>query len=284
MTDSSARIERDTFGSIEVPADRLWGAQTQRSLQYFRISTEKMPAALILALVLVKSAARAVNARARRAAARQGATRSSPPPTRCSPASTTASFRSPSGRPGGTQTNMNVNEVIANRASELLGGPRGEGRLVHPNDDVNRGQSSNDVVPDGDARRRRRARHATLLPALDALRATLEAKAARSPTSSRSAARTCRTRRRSRSARSSPAMWRSSSTRAAHIEATLPHLLRARARRHGGRHRAQRAPGVRRSASRPSSPRAPGLPFVTRAEQVRGARRARRARATRTAR
>ncbi|MBU6488252.1 MAG: class II fumarate hydratase [Burkholderiales bacterium] len=170
------RIERDTFGEIAVPAARLWGAQTQRSLQNFKISTEKQPPELVTALALVKRAAAEVNlelgvlpadkARAIMQAADEiidGRHAGEFP---------LAVWQTGSG----TQTNMNLNEVIANRASELLGGERGEARKVHPNDDVNRGQSSNDVFPT--------AMHVAaasgivkhLLPALATLRATLEAK------------------------------------------------------------------------------------------------------------
>ena len=95
----------------------------------------------------------------------------------------------------GTQSNMNMNEVLANRASELLGGERGEARKVHPNDHVNRGQSSNDTFPTAMRGRRRQVEH-HLLPSLKALRATLAPRAPSSTTSSRSAAPTCRTPRR----------------------------------------------------------------------------------------
>ena len=141
------RIEKDTFGPIEVPADRLWGAQTQRSLHHFKISEERMQRGLIYALALVKKAAALVNvdlgvldkekARAIVAAADEvlaGKHDDEFPLVVWQTGS-------------GTQTNMNVNEVLANRASEILGGERGEKRKVHPNDDVNRGQSSNDVFP-----------------------------------------------------------------------------------------------------------------------------------------
>src|SRR5882762_9042188 len=121
------RTEKDTFGPIEVPADKLWGAQTQRSLTNFKISGERMPVALIRAMATVKKAAALVN---------------------LDLGTLDDEFPLVVWQTGsGTQTNMNVNEVLANRASELLGGERGEGRLVHPNDDVNRGQSSNDVFP-----------------------------------------------------------------------------------------------------------------------------------------
>src|SRR2546422_1384945 len=144
MTAASVRIERDTFGPIEVPADRLWGAQTQRSLEHFRISTEKMPAALIRALLIVKRSAARVNVALGVLDAKKAE------------AIIAAADEALAGRHGdefplavwqtgsGTQTHMNVNEVLANRASEMLGGPRGEARLGHPNDDGNCGQASND--------------------------------------------------------------------------------------------------------------------------------------------
>jgi fumarate hydratase class II len=177
MTKLSVRVERDTFGPIEVPADRLWGAQTQRSLLHFRISTEKMPTALIRALLIVKRSAARVNADLGLL------------PARIADAIVAAAGEALAGvhaaefplavwqTGSGTQTNMNVNEVLANRASEMLGGPRGEGRLVHPNDDVNRGQSSNDVFPTAMNVAAGETVTRDLLPALDALRATLNDKA-----------------------------------------------------------------------------------------------------------
>src|SRR5262249_48605902 len=144
---ANTRTEKDTFGPIEVPADRLWGAQTQRSLLHFRISGEKMPPALIHALAQVKKASALVNMELGVLDAKKGG------------AIVAAADEVLSGRHdgefplviwqtgSGTQSNMNMNEVLANRASEILGGPRGEERLVHPNDDVNKGQSSNDVFP-----------------------------------------------------------------------------------------------------------------------------------------
>jgi fumarate hydratase class II len=178
MPGESRRIERDSFGPIEVPADRLWGAQTQRSLHHFRISTEKMPEALIRALVIIKRSAARVNAelgtlKAPLADAIVGA------------ADEVLSGRHAGEFPlaiwqtgSGTQTNMNVNEVLANRASEILGGVRGEGRRVHPNDDVNRGQSSNDVFPTAmNVAAAETVAHG-LLPAITELHDTLAAKAA----------------------------------------------------------------------------------------------------------
>ncbi|QSQ12964.1 class II fumarate hydratase [Myxococcus landrumensis] len=147
MSTRNVRIEKDTFGPIEVPADRLWGAQTQRSLENFAISTERMPPALIRALVLVKKAAARVNvengtlAKDKGDAIVQAA-------DEVLAGKHDAEFPLSVWQTGsGTQTNMNTNEVLANRASELLGGERGEGRKVHANDDVNKGQSSNDVFP-----------------------------------------------------------------------------------------------------------------------------------------
>jgi len=141
------RIEKDSMGPIEVPADKLWGAQTQRSLEHFRISTEKMPVALIDALAITKRAAAVVNQQLGLL------------PEQRSQAIIQAADEVLDGKHAtefplaiwqtgsGTQTNMNMNEVLANRASEILGGERGMQRLVHPNDDVNKSQSSNDVFP-----------------------------------------------------------------------------------------------------------------------------------------
>jgi fumarate hydratase class II len=174
----STRTERDSFGPLEVPEDRLWGAQTQRSLGNFRISGERMPAELIRALVLVKKATALVNMELGLLDEKKGR------------AIVQAADEVLQGKHdlefpltvwqtgSGTQTNMNVNEVLANRASEILGGPRGDARLVHPNDDVNKGQSTNDAFPTAihvavvDGLRRR------VVPALGALRDVLRAKAA----------------------------------------------------------------------------------------------------------
>ncbi|XXN64846.1 class II fumarate hydratase [Enterobacter ludwigii] len=141
------RIEKDSMGPIEVPADKLWGAQTQRSLEHFKISTEKMPVALVHALALTKRAAAQVNQDlgllpADRAQAILNAA-DEVLADKHSDEFPLAIWQTGSG----TQTNMNMNEVLANRASEILGGERGMARLVHPNDDVNKSQSSNDVFP-----------------------------------------------------------------------------------------------------------------------------------------
>ncbi|KXB29827.1 class II fumarate hydratase [Dechloromonas denitrificans] len=141
------RPEKDAFGEISVPADRLWGAQTQRSLEHFAISSERMPDELIQALAEVKLACARVNQELGLL------------PAAKAEAIVTAAEEVAEGRHAdefplvvwqtgsGTQTNMNLNEVLANRASELLGGERGSQRLVHPNDEVNLGQSSNDIFP-----------------------------------------------------------------------------------------------------------------------------------------
>ena len=171
------RMERDTFGEIAVPSARLWGAQTQRSLLNFKISTEKQSPELITALATIKRAAAEVNldlgvlpedkARAIMQAADE-----------VIDGKHAGEFPLAVWQTGsGTQTNMNLNEVIANRASELLGGERGEGRKVHPNDDVNRGQSSNDVFPTAMHVAAAYAIVKHLLPALATLRDTLSAKA-----------------------------------------------------------------------------------------------------------
>ena len=172
------RIERDSFGAIEVPAAHLWGAQTQRSLAHFRISGERMPRELILALALVKRACASVNAElgaldAGKAAAIVAAA------DEVLAGKWEGEFPLVVWQTGsGTQTNMNLNEVLANRASELMGGERGEARLVHPNDDVNRGQSSNDVFPTAMHVAAVQAISGALVPALRRLRDTLAAKSA----------------------------------------------------------------------------------------------------------
>lgn len=173
----TTRTERDTFGPIEVPADRLWGAQTQRSLQNFDISGERQPVELIRALAQIKRSSALVN----QALGLQDEKKTQ---AIVAAADEVIAGRHPDEFPlvvwqtgSGTQTNMNANEVLANRASELLGGERGDARLVHPNDDVNRSQSSNDVFPT--------AMHVSaalgitnrLLPAIEKLRTTLAQKA-----------------------------------------------------------------------------------------------------------
>ncbi|MBS1188367.1 MAG: fumC [Rhodocyclaceae bacterium] len=175
---AASRVERDSLGAVEVLADRLWGAQTQRSLEHFRISTERMPEELLLALAEVKRACTMVNRDLGLLPADKAA------------AIVAAADEVLTGKLGqefplsvwqtgsGTQTNMNMNEVLANRASELLGGGRGEERLVHPNDDVNLGQSSNDIFPTAMHVAASLGLDRRLLPAEERLRQTLAAKAA----------------------------------------------------------------------------------------------------------
>src|SRR5436853_2768736 len=175
---SGSRIEKDSIGPIEVPADRLWGAQTERSRRVFRISSERMPLPVVHALARVKKAAAKANAElglldAKKADAIQRAA------DEVLAGKHDAEFPLRVWQTGsGTQTNMNVNEVLANHASELLGGARGQQRLVHPNDHVNMGQSSNDVFPTAMHVAAAIAVARRLLPALEALRAELAAKAA----------------------------------------------------------------------------------------------------------
>jgi len=173
---AATRLETDSFGPIEVPAERLWGAQTERSRRFFRISGERMPLAVIHALALAKRSAARVNRAlglldAKKAEAIERA------------ADEVLAGRHDDEFPlvvwqtgSGTQSNMNVNEVLANRASELLGGERGQKRLVHANDHVNLGQSSNDVFPTAMHVAAARAIEHDLLPQLERLKATLAAK------------------------------------------------------------------------------------------------------------
>ena len=173
---TKTRTECDTFGPIEVPTERLWGAQTQRSLVYFGISSERMPEEIIFALARVKRACALVN----RDLGLLGADKGN---AIIKAADEVLSGQHPQEFPlsvwqtgSGTQTNMNLNEVLANRASEILGGSRGKGRLVHPNDDVNLGQSSNDVFPTAMHVAAALAITHDLLPALSGLRTTLDTK------------------------------------------------------------------------------------------------------------
>lgn len=170
------REEKDAMGTVQVPVGVLWGAQTQRSLSNFKISSERMPPALIHALALVKRAAASVNrdlavldeniAQAIIQAADEVLA-----------GDHAAEFPLVVWQTGsGTQTNMNMNEVLANRASEILGGTRGPDRKVHPNDHVNKGQSSNDVFPTAMHVAAVQAVYDRLVPALKTLRATLSSK------------------------------------------------------------------------------------------------------------
>ncbi|RZT42134.1 class II fumarate hydratase [Cupriavidus agavae] len=174
---TQTRVEHDAFGPVDIPADRYWGAQTQRALAVFDIGTERFPECLVHAFGLHKMAAAAANlkcgeldqeiAQAIAAAAaevRSGALDAHFPLTIWQTGS-------------GTQTNMNANEVIANRANERLGEPLGARRPVHPNDHVNRSQSSNDSFPTVMHLSAVMELEDRLLPALAALRDSLASRA-----------------------------------------------------------------------------------------------------------
>ena len=175
------RKERDSFGEIDVPAEHLWGAQTQRSIGHFDISGERVPLEIVRALVQVKRASALVN----RTLGTLAAKKSEAIVVACDEVLAgehAEEFPLLVWQTGsGTQSNMNVNEVIANRASELMGGVRGayadNAPLVHPNDDVNRSQSSNDVFPTAMNVAAADAITHRLLPSLSSLRETLHAKA-----------------------------------------------------------------------------------------------------------
>lgn len=174
---SSVRVESDSFGPIEVPADRYWGAQTQRSLQNFRIGGERLPLPLIHALGVQKQAA----AQANRAL---GTLEAPLADAIIQAAAEVAAGRWDDHFPlvvwqtgSGTQSNMNANEVISNRAIEILGGTLGSKKPVHPNDHVNRGQSSNDSFPTAMHIAAALQLSGTLLLALEHLRDALAAKA-----------------------------------------------------------------------------------------------------------
>jgi len=175
---ANTRIEQDSMGPIAVPAAHLWGAQTQRSLENFRISTERMPLPIIHALGVIKLAAA-------RTSARLGGLDPAIAAAIADAAMQVADGRLDAEFPlvvwqtgSGTQTNMNANEVIANLASEALGGQRGAKSPVHPNDHVNLSQSSNDVFPTALHIAAAREIHDRLLPALRAMHTDLAGKAA----------------------------------------------------------------------------------------------------------
>ncbi len=173
----TTRTESDSFGPIDVPAEALWGAQTARSLQFFAIGAQRMPLEVIHALAWVKWAAAGVNRDlglldAARADAIADA-------ALCvAQGEFDSEFVLSVWQTGsGTQSNMNVNEVVASLASRALGGGLGAARLVHPNDDVNRGQSSNDVFPTAMHVAVALQTEQHLLPALAGLRTALLSKA-----------------------------------------------------------------------------------------------------------
>ena len=173
----ATRTERDTMGAIEVPAERYWGAQTQRSLENFRIGGELMPEPLIHALAIQKKAAALANIEL-------GALDRSLGAALVAAADEVIAGKHKSEFPlvvwqtgSGTQTNMNMNEVLANRANEILGGKRGAKSPVHPNDHVNLGQSSNDSFPTAMHIAAALEIERRLLPALRTLHEALAAKA-----------------------------------------------------------------------------------------------------------
>ena len=172
----STRTETDSFGEIEVPADRYWGAQTERSRQNFRIGQDRMPIAIIRALGIVKLAAAETNRELglidrRRAGAIVRAARE------VIDGQLDDQFPLVVWQTGsGTQTNMNLNEVIANRANELLGGKLGAKAPVHPNDHVNMSQSSNDSFPTAMHIAAATGMRNDLLPALERLQLALRRK------------------------------------------------------------------------------------------------------------
>jgi len=172
----NTRIERDSFGPIEVPANQLWGAQTQRSLEHFHISCETIPEEIIMALAEVKRACALTNHnlglldKEKAVAIVQAADEILDKQHR-------HEFPLSVWQTGsGTQSNMNINEVLANRASELLGGTRGTARKVHPNDELNLGQSSNDIFPTAMHVAAVTGIQQKLLPALGTLRDSLQNK------------------------------------------------------------------------------------------------------------
>jgi fumarate hydratase, class II len=174
---TKTRTETDSFGPLEVAGDRYWGAQTQRSLRNFRIGTERMPVPLVRALGIVKKAAALANMT-------QGSLEAKLGEAIAAAAQEVIDGKLDDHFPlvvwqtgSGTQTNMNANEVIANRAIEMLGGKLGSKQPVHPNDHVNRSQSSNDVFPTAMHIAAALEVNRALLPALDHLAKALEKKA-----------------------------------------------------------------------------------------------------------
>ncbi|MCC7005310.1 MAG: class II fumarate hydratase [Ottowia sp.] len=172
----NTRTEKDSFGLIEVDSEQLWGAQTERSRRYFQISNERMPLRVIYALARIKGLAAQVNNQL-------GLLERKKADAITQAAQEVLAHKHDQAFPlvvwqtgSGTQSNMNVNEVLANRASEILGGPRGQPRWIHPNDEVNLGQSSNDVFPTAMHIAAAHAVHDDILPALAQLLATLAVK------------------------------------------------------------------------------------------------------------
>ena len=174
---TTTRTETDSFGPLEVPYDKYWGAQTQRSIINFPIGWEKQPVAIVRALGVIKKACAQTNLELKRL------------PAQIAGAIITAASDVIDGRlddhfplvvwqtGSGTQSNMNANEVISNRAIEILGGKMGAKTPVHPNDHCNMGQSSNDTFPTAMHISTAMTAHDVLIPGLEKLHAALDAKA-----------------------------------------------------------------------------------------------------------
>lgn len=174
---SETRTETDSFGPLKVPADKYWGAQTQRSLGNFKIGTETMPAPLVRALGVIKKAAALTNMDLKNLDRKTGQAISKAA-NEVIDGKLNDNFPLVVWQTGsGTQSNMNANEVIANRAIELLGGKIGSKDPVHPNDHVNRSQSSNDTFPTAMHISAVEQLHHALIPALEHLQGALAAKA-----------------------------------------------------------------------------------------------------------
>jgi fumarate hydratase class II len=177
QTESRTRIESDSMGAIEVPTDQYWGAQTQRSVKYFNIGTDRIPDEVIQAMAIVKKAAALANKELGKLPAEKAdlILRAA---EEVIDGKLAGNFPLRVWQTGsGTQTNMNVNEVIANRAIELAGGTLGTKTPIHPNDHVNMSQSSNDAFPTAMHIAAARKIHDALLPAVRALRNALHEKA-----------------------------------------------------------------------------------------------------------
>lgn len=174
---STTRTESDSFGPIEVPVDALWGAQTARSLHFFAIGEQRMPLPVIHALAWIKWAAANVNCDLHLLDASRGQAIADAA-QRVAQGEFDAEFPLSVWQTGsGTQSNMNVNEVVAKLASRAFTAEVGAARKVHPNDEVNLGQSSNDVFPSAMHIAVAQQAKLGLLPALQALRSALAAKA-----------------------------------------------------------------------------------------------------------
>jgi len=177
VTESEMRTESDSIGEIEVPANRYWGAQTQRSLHNFKIGGEKMPAPLVRALGIQKKASALSNVELGVLSDELG-TAIVRAAEEIIDGTLIDEFPLVVWQTGsGTQSNMNANEVISNRAIEMLGGERGSKTPVHPNDHVNMGQSSNDTFPSAMHIAAAEQVHHELLPALENLHNALDKKA-----------------------------------------------------------------------------------------------------------